>query len=387
MLFSAIAIGSLLGSAPIMYFLEKYGIRFTVVSYGIISSIATALLPLAVEFGFIYVLLVRIFQGFSASFVNSIMGLISEKWSPLSEAGTFIALLSCAFQCGPIMTMPLAAFACESPFGWRLLYYMQAGISLVCHIFFFFFFRDMPELHRHVSDKELRKISTGRAPTAERTSVPYKEMCKDPCVIGIWLSVIGSNVGFFFSLYYGPTYMANVLGLNVKSTALATALPYIIAACLKFVVGPISDRLTLLSNKTRCIIFAAISQGFHAASIITMALTEDKLIARIAFTSGIAFCAVNIVGAFKCSQLHARQYVHFVMTVVSFSSCFITLFLPLLVSVMCPDNTPTQWSALLVFIASSIILMNLPFIFVANTNPADYTLAVEKSTTNGIHNT
>ena len=50
-------------------------------------------------------------------------------------------------------------------------------------------------------------------------------------------------------IYYGPTYLNKVLGLDVKATGFATSLPYILAIGVKFVAGPLSDYATCLSEK------------------------------------------------------------------------------------------------------------------------------------------
>ncbi|KIH52764.1 hypothetical protein ANCDUO_17128, partial [Ancylostoma duodenale] len=93
----------------------------------------------------------------------------------------------------------------------------------------------------------------------------------DPCILGVWLSTIGGNLGFQIFLLYGPTYMNKVLQLDVTSTGFATALPHILSAIVKFVVGPISDRATCIPGRWRLIFFAAFSQGMMATCILLLA--------------------------------------------------------------------------------------------------------------------
>ena len=51
------------------------------------------------------------------------------------------------------------------------------------------------------------------------------------------------------------------LGLDVGSTGFATALPYILAAGIKFIAGPLYDKSSFLSEKTRILLFSVASQG------------------------------------------------------------------------------------------------------------------------------
>ncbi|WKX90987.1 hypothetical protein Q1695_009662 [Nippostrongylus brasiliensis] len=375
-LFSAVAAGSLIGTLPVMAYVTRFGMRKTLTIYGLISAVATLLTPLAVQTGYYFVFAVRLFQGFSIGIGFSAMGAITAQWSGLKEAGTYIAILSTHVQLCSIITMPLAGVLCESSFGWRSLYYIQGLFSVILFSTFYFFFQDSPSLHSNVSEKELSRIRLDKADfgVAHREAVPYLHVSKDPTIIGVWLSCIGANLGFFSLLYYGPVYVNKVLHLDVSSTGYATALPYILSMGVKFVAGPISDRSTCVSERIRIIIFGCISQGVLAFCFLLLALTETASLARIIYTSAIVFSGLNVVGAVKCTQLRARQHVHFVMAVVSCCGCIITLLLPVFVTMICPDNTHAQWSRLFFGISAIVFVANVPFVFVARSDAAPWTM-------------
>lgn len=67
------------------------------------------------------------------------------------------------------------------------------------------------------------------------------------------------------------TTLFQVLQFDVTSTGFATALPHILSAIVKFVVGPISDRATCIPGRWRLIFFAALSQGMMAVCILLLA--------------------------------------------------------------------------------------------------------------------
>lgn len=374
-LFSAIAAGSLIGTLPIMTCVTHIGMRRTLTIYGLNSAIATLVLPFAVEWGYNYVFMVRILQGFSIGIGFSALGAIASQWSALREAGTYIAILSTHVQLCSIITMPLAGVLCESSFGWRSLYYVQGIFSILIFLTFYCFFRDSPTLHRNVSEKELSRIYQNKANVGMSThaSVPYLHVIRDPCVIGVWLSSIGAHLGFFSFLYYGPVYVNKVLHLDVGSTGYATAIPYALSAAVKIVAGPISDRSTCVSERIRIIIFGCLSQGCMAVCFLVLALTKSATVAQATYTAAIVFSGLNVVGAVKCAQLRARQHVHFVMAVVSGIGCIITLLLPVFVTLVCPDNTQAQWSRLFFGISVIVLVVNLPFVFMAQSDPAPWT--------------
>lgn len=374
LLFSATAVGSMIGVLPSVTLINKFGIRNVFVVYAFLSGIGTLAFPLAISFGLYPAMIPRVLQGVGTSILFTIMGAISQKWALMSELSTYLAFISVSIQLSSIITMPLAGLLCESDLGWRALYYILGSLTLVSHIMFFFFFNDSPSMHRNVSEKELRKISTGKVDQAKR-GVPYRAVCADRTILGIWASVCGGNMGFMLLLYYGPTYLNKVMGMDIKNTGFATALPYVLSACVKFIAGPLSDFSTCISEKSRLVLFAAVSQLVMAFGFLVLAFTSNLLIAQIAYTSAICFSGINIVGVVKCAQLRARQYVHFVMAVISLSACTCTFILPIIVGAMCPDNTLEQWSRFYILLAIFMVVVNIPFPFFATEEPAPYTMA------------
>ncbi|CAJ0594979.1 unnamed protein product [Cylicocyclus nassatus] len=222
---------------------------------------------------------------------------------------------------------------------------------------------------RNVSKKELSKIQRNKNNIGldHHDPVPYSYIIRDPCILGIWSSITGANLGFFAIFYYGPVYVN-------KATGFATALPFILSAIVKLFAGPVSDKSTCVSERTRILIFTCVSQGFLAFFFLVMALTTSATVAQTAYTAAIVSSGFNVVGSVKCSQLRARQHTHFVMAVVSCNACVITLLLPFVVTLVCPDNTREQWSQLFCGISAIVVVANLPFLVLAQTGPAPWTM-------------
>ncbi|EYB98624.1 hypothetical protein Y032_0130g1571 [Ancylostoma ceylanicum] len=231
-------------------------------------------------------------------------------------------------------------------------------------------------IRSNVSKKELSRIQHDKTDVGSNCHepVPFTHIIRDPCILGIWSSITGANLGFFTFFYYGPVYMNKVLHLDVEATGFATALPYILSAVVKLIAGPVSDRSVCVSERTRILVFTCMSQGLLAVFFLLMAFTKSATVAQIAYTAAIVFSGFNVVGSVKCSQLRARQHTHFVMAVVSCNACIITLLLPVVVTLVCPDNTPEQWSRLFFGISAIVVAVNLPFLFVARTEPAPWTM-------------
>ncbi|CCD71847.1 Major facilitator superfamily (MFS) profile domain-containing protein [Caenorhabditis elegans] len=372
-IFSAGAAGAIIGLFPSVPLTTKFGVRNVLSFYGLLTAVSTLLIPLAVSIGYYPVIIIRMFQGFGASILFSAIGSISEGWSPIAEISTYVAFLSAGFQISSIILMPVSGVLCESQLGWRYIFYLFGGISVIAHIIFFTFFRDSATVHRNVSGKELRKISTGRLPTAGRQTVPYLDICKDKVVLSIWAAAIGGNMSFMALITYGPTYLNKVLGLDARETGFLNAIPYMLATAVKFVAGPLSDHMTFIPETWRMIFFAALSQLGLAIGFFVMALTNSKLIAQIAYTAAIVLAGINIVGVVKCAQMVARQHVHFVMAVISLSAWGAIFLLPIIIGFVCPNHTASEWAVFYTAVGIWVIIMNVPFPFFATMDAAEYT--------------
>ncbi|KAL6728985.1 hypothetical protein Aduo_000082 [Ancylostoma duodenale] len=372
-LFSAIAIGCLIGTIPSTYLIHNIGFCKTMTLYGSLTTLATLGFPLAVRKGYVAVFIMRILQGVATALSFPATGLIPSQWSTIKTTGTFIALISCALQFCNIFTMPVSGFLCESSHSWRAVFYLQGALSAIAFTAFFFFYKDDPSQHRNVSSAELSKISSGKQHNEKKQPIPYRAIITDPCILAVWLSTAGGNLGFQVFLMYGPTYINKVLQFKVTSTGLATALPHILSATLKFVVGPVSDRATCISGRWRLVFFAALSQGMMAICILLLAHTTSRHVAQVVYTAAIVSSGINVVGSVKCAPLVARQHAHFVMAVVSFLLCVIILLVPVAVNIVCPDHTPEQWSYLFLGISIIVIVANIPFAILARSEPAPWT--------------
>ena len=69
--------------------------------------------------------------------------------------------------------------------------------------------------------------------------------------------------------------MFQALGLDVRSTGLVTALPYILASGTKFIAGPLYDKSNFLSEKTRILIFAVATQYLMVICFLTLSFVSS----------------------------------------------------------------------------------------------------------------
>lgn len=305
-LFSAIAVGNIIGTLPLTWANNVLGVRITFFVYGMASGLSTLFTPFFVSMGFVPVFLMRVLQGFGLSISITSLGAIVSAWSSLQGSGVYISILSLHLQLGAMLVMPLSGGLCQSSWGWPAVYYILGVSTILSFLLFFVFYRNHPEEHFLVSEEELSIIRDGRMLKAgERPPIPYKDIITDLPVIGIVIWCLGGCLTLQIMFQYGPTYLNKVLGFSVTKTGFAAAIPFLLSILVKLIAGPISDSVTCVSERTRIVIFNTVSQLPICVCFILMAYPPAGMmwIVEVSYSLINSFDGLNAVAVAKCVQL------------------------------------------------------------------------------------
>uniref|UniRef100_A0A1I8APJ2 MFS domain-containing protein n=1 Tax=Steinernema glaseri TaxID=37863 RepID=A0A1I8APJ2_9BILA len=189
----------------------RFGPRKVVSAYGVVSALSTALIPASAGMGFYYLVVMRFLQGTALSVCLNVVAYVTGQWSMLKTNAVFIACLSGFYQFGPIFTMPISGMLCSSSLGWPSVYYVHSAVTVIFFVLFFYFYRDVPHMHRNVSARELGKIQRGKEDILHREPVPYKAILTSSAVWAVWIAAIGNFMGGVLPILYGPTYLNKVV--------------------------------------------------------------------------------------------------------------------------------------------------------------------------------
>jgi len=327
-LFSAVGVGSLIGSVPVIWLTSTLGTRWTFTLYGLLSALSTLATPLLVAVGgFIPLCVARVLQGVALSVSFTAMGSVTSTWAALKSSGVFIAYLACHLQLGPIISMPLAGVFCSSTLvTWRELYYLlvcrspfssldsgskarfKGALTLVGFTAFYFFYTDSPRDHPHVSDKEADRIEAGRDLHSERARlpIPYRQMVVDPSVWGLVFSFFCVQLAIRLLIQYGPIYLHKVLGFSYQQTGMAASLPHMVALVVRFAIGPLSDYAACVGERARVVIFTSSAKLIMCVCYAALALLpagSHPILIQIAFSGVLVSSSLNAVGVLKSLQL------------------------------------------------------------------------------------
>ncbi|MGE5644240.1 MAG: MFS transporter [Acidobacteriota bacterium] len=248
--FSAFAIGYALFQAPGGRLADRFGPRRIIVVgviwWGIFTT-ATALVPPGFSMAIAALMAIRFILGLGEAVVYPASNRLVAKWIPSSERGVANGLIFMGVGAGAGITPPLITFILVN-WGWHWSFYISALIGLAAGAVWFLLARDAPQNHPWIAKSELAHIEAG-LPTPVKEleagkALPLSAILKNRNMLAIGLSYFayGYIAYIFFSWFF--IYLNKVRGLNLKSSALYSMLPFIAMAVCSLAGGFIADALT-----------------------------------------------------------------------------------------------------------------------------------------------
>jgi ACS family glucarate transporter-like MFS transporter len=176
-------------------------------------------------------------------------------------------------------------------YGWRSSFWVCAVLGLVAGAVWYLLARDTPAEHPSVAPSELATIEAGlTAPKSAEGAVarvPWKRVAASSSVWALTLSYFcyGYVAWIFFSWFY--RYLAKVRGLDLKSSAFYSMLPFLAMLVCCLVGGTINDRLTKWRGPRvgRCLLAAA-AMAIAGVFVALGARAEDVRVASVVLAGG-----------------------------------------------------------------------------------------------------
>jgi ACS family glucarate transporter-like MFS transporter len=253
--FSALVVGYALFQTVGGYLADRFGPRRVltagVVWWGIFTAL-TALVPANIGGALFLFVLVRFFLGAGEAVIYPAANKFVARWIPVRERGIANGWIFAGVGAGAGLSPPLISYLMIHH-GWRSSFWVCAIIGFVAGVVWFFAARDNPGEHPRVSAAELSTIQTGltvtnNSPTLTKEPadalVPWKRVVRSREVWAVTISYFcyGYVAWIFFSWFY--RYLAKVRGLDLKSSAFYSMLPFLAMLVCCLLGGTVNDRLT-----------------------------------------------------------------------------------------------------------------------------------------------
>ncbi|HET9406376.1 MAG TPA: MFS transporter [Candidatus Sulfotelmatobacter sp.] len=269
---------------------DRFGARRVltagVVWWGIFTAL-TALVPANIAGALYAFMAVRFMLGAGEAVIYPSANQFVARWIPIRERGIANGWIFAGVGAGAGLTPPLIAYL-MTHYGWRSSFWVCSVIGLVAGAVWFLMARDTPAEHPGVSPSELAEIRAGLTSAAVKSEssvatgeqksilIPWRRVLQSKDVWAVTASYFcyGYVAWIFFSWFY--RYLSKVRGLDLKSSAVYSMLPFLamLACCL--IGGTLNDFLTARKGPRvgRCILAACaiaaagifIALGSHAQS-------------------------------------------------------------------------------------------------------------------------
>ncbi len=246
--FSAFVIGYALFQVPGGRLADRYGARM-VISLGVLwwgaFTSLTALVPTGMAASLLMLISTRFLLGLGEAVVYPSSNRLVSCWIPSSERGLANGLIFAGVGAGAGITPPVIIFIL-SRWGWQWSFYFSAIVGLLAGAVWFLIARDSPREHPMASRREIDHIEAGLPPATKESSraLPWRAILSSRNVQAITFSyfVFGYVTYIFFTWFF--IYLSRVRGLDLKSSAIYSMLPFIAMACASPLGGLTADWIT-----------------------------------------------------------------------------------------------------------------------------------------------
>ncbi|CAF4907506.1 unnamed protein product [Pieris macdunnoughi] len=340
-----------------------------------VNSLISLLMPiLAQAGGWQMVLVCRTLQGLTQAFVFPSMHHLVSQWVPLEEKGTLTTIIYAGAQLGIALQLIAAGFLAEA-WGWQAIFYTDGALGLIWTIVYLFIGASGPEDSKCISAEESLYIRTslGRVGEPKMLKTPWSKIL---LCLPFWAAVVGhcgQNWGFFTLMTEMPTYMAKVLGMDLKQNGELSSLPYLAMYALSFPMGIMTDvivrRKWLSVSNTRKLSNTIGLWGPAVALIGLSYIPEGNMtLAVLMLTVSVGVNAGQYTGYMLVLNDLAPNFSANLMGVSNFFANIISIIAPLVCGGIIQDESdPGEWRKVF-FLASAVYFFtNLFFILFATS--------------------
>ncbi|VDK67576.1 unnamed protein product [Onchocerca ochengi] len=375
---STVAAAALVTNFPLVAAVNRFGIRSIFTVLGLLSSFATCILPMAIIRGYYFSIGARILQGISFAVSFPVIGAFTSQWTYYKQNGLFVSILVAYLQLSPALTLPLSGALCSSTLSWPFVCYSHGVASLILFIIFGILYRDSPDKHPFVNEKERQKIAVGKIECSRGRGInriPYYDILKTGSVWAVWIAAVGNFTCVNMLFLYSPNYLHGVLGMPMTNTGIAAAVPPLLQFLIKLIAGFSSDKVKCLSETGKlrlynsiafvgCASFLTILSFIPASWSYTATICLGFAAGCLGFTTG---------GFFKAAPLVSKHFSPFVTGNVSLGITITMLIVPIMVWGLAPANDIVGWQKIFLTTAAVLLLTNALFCFMCSAEPAAWT--------------
>ncbi|KAI5639150.1 major facilitator superfamily domain-containing protein [Phthorimaea operculella] len=343
----------------------RFGGKVLITILVAVNSLVCLLIPFASVYGWQYVCACRVVQGLSQGFLNPAMHNLLGKWVPLEEKSRLGTLTYAGQQFGSALQLMISGFIADA-WGWQAIFYVNAACGAIWVAVYVFIGADSPQSSGMISSEERRYIqsSLGHVGGHKKMVTPWKAIFTSLPFISLIVAHCGQNWGFWTLMTEMPSYMSQVLGVNIKANGVMSALPYLAMVALSFPFGYIAD-LTIKKNWLSITAVRKISNsiGHYGPALALIGLVYSPAgnvtAAVILLTVVVGLNAGSYTGYLLVHIDMAPNFAGTMMGITNFFANIVSLIAPLVAGALLKDETlSSEWRKVFYVSAGIYFLCN-----------------------------
>jgi ACS family glucarate transporter-like MFS transporter len=303
--FSAFLVGYAGFQIPAGLLAVRFGPRRVIttgVSVWALCNVLTAMIPPGYVHAIVLLFAVRCALGIAEAVIYPAANQFVARWIPQKERGFVNGLIFAGVGAGSMVAPPLLTWIILNH-GWRSAFWVDASLGICGALVWWFIARDRPEEHPRVSAAEQQEIREGLTSFATTTAtakhVPERKVSWralfsriDLPALMVSYFALGYTSWVFFSWFY--LYMAQARGLNLKTSAVFSMMPFACMTLFCLAGGFTSDFLSRTRGlRTGRCFLASASMFCTALFLITGSRVADAFTAAVFLSLGagcLYFC-------------------------------------------------------------------------------------------------
>ncbi|GFY58935.1 hypothetical protein TNIN_343881 [Trichonephila inaurata madagascariensis] len=225
---------------------DRVGAKFLFGSGILMTCLLYLFIPLAASQGAIFIIAIRVLQGFSEGLTFPAITYAISNWSPKCERSRISAIIGLGMPLGNILAMPLSGFmsSVDTFGGWPSTFYLFGSVGIIWFVFWNMFVYETPDNHPHISPKEFAYIQKHKNSNLQKKeNIPWKDILTSFPMWAVVVAHFGHNYAYLMFLTDLPTYFSTILHFDLGLNGTMSALPYVVQATSALIASCIADKL------------------------------------------------------------------------------------------------------------------------------------------------
>jgi len=296
---------------------DRFGGKWLYGGGVLLSSVVSLLTPAAARLHIGVLIAIHVLSGLGESAMLPASYALIARWTAPQYHSVVATVIFSGANAGLISGTFMAGVLCDYEFagGWPSAFYVFGLVGCVWSVVWYLLCYDSPAIHPRISAAERRYWETtiGTVDLTSHPPSPWRQFLTSVPVWALTIALFAASWGYFTLMICLPLYMHDVLGFDITSNGLFSALPFAISLFAGPASGVFIDWLrTRLPTTVVRKLVCAVAYGLIACFLMLVGYVGCNRVVDVAILCTITTCsaigyAVVAVNQLDLAPLHAGK--------------------------------------------------------------------------------